>query len=202
MFFNPRSSSAQHSQSLTSIVGWGREMEREKWSIYTLSDKDNFNSKSCAWKDKTSINSSSASHMLADAQSSPGKQGSVTCTNDLGRQTPLIRITPFLLLLPGLRAEHDTIWPGIFLWSVGVSSPAVSLHSSLCIPSLLTDGVGWEVEKNLALWKHCPAVAKSSLNYCFQHESKTQPCVPANVKNINSVLVKTRTHIEHNLSSI
>lgn len=66
LFFNSGNSSAQHSQSLTGTVGWGREMKREKLSIYILSNKDNFNSKRGAQKDKTSRISFSSSHRQAD----------------------------------------------------------------------------------------------------------------------------------------
>jgi len=40
------------------------------------------------------------------------------------------KVPPFLLLPPTLYAQHDVIWHGISLWSIGVSS-------SSCVPSQL-----------------------------------------------------------------
>lgn len=78
-----------------SLALMGGGWKQKKLTIYILRDKEDFNSKSSAWKDKTSRNSFPTSHTQGDVQSSPGKQGSVACTSDLGRQTSSIRITPF-----------------------------------------------------------------------------------------------------------
>ena len=82
-------------------------------------------------KQSKTRNSFTTSHRQAGVQPSPGKQGSIMGNGYLGRQMPSLQMSPpFLLLPPALYAEHDVIWYGISLWSVGVSSPS-------CVPSQL-----------------------------------------------------------------
>lgn len=56
---------------------------------------------------------------------------------------------------------------GSSLWTVEVDSPGCVPSQSLCTPSLLAGGVGWEAEKVWMLCKHCSVIAKASL--CYQH---------------------------------
>ena len=96
-----------------------------------------------------------------------------------------LNVFPFLLLPPALHAEHDIIWCGISLWSVGVSCPS-HIPSQLLVGPQPTHWWGRvKVEKTLALCKHCSAITNTSLYYqhCYQHKSKTQPhtsCYEAN----------------------
>ena len=58
------------------------------------------------------------------------------CTPNI---SPLL---PSFLLPPALYAEHDVIWYGVSLWSVGVSCPGCVPSQLLVHPSLLAGGVG------------------------------------------------------------
>lgn len=58
---------------------------------------------------------------------------------------------------------------------LGSALASVFSHNFLCNASLLTDGEGWEEENYLSLCKYWPAVAKSFLNYYFQHKFKHNP---------------------------
>jgi len=86
-----------------------------------------------------------AHHQPTDAQPVPKKW------------QPLPTSTPSAFI-----AEHDPVWCGISLWSVGVSCPKF-----LCNPSLLAGRAVWEAEKALTLCKYCSAVTKTS--QCYQH---------------------------------
>jgi len=85
-------------------------------------------------------NSFTTSQGQADVQPSPGKQGSVTHTGYLGRQTSSDRMSPpsfpqlFLLRM----MLHDMGCP---FGQLGSAVPAVSQPSFLCTPSPLADGV-------------------------------------------------------------
>ena len=83
-------------------------------------------------------------------------------------------ILPFLLLHSALYAEHDVLWSGISLGSVGDSCPSCVPSQLLVPPQPLAGGAGWEAEKALALCKHRSAITRRSLCYqhCFQHKSK------------------------------
>lgn len=69
-----------------------------------------------------------------------GKQVSITYNGCLGEQTLYhYKYSPYLLLPPDLFKEHDTIWYGTFLWSVGASCPSCVLITTMkeinCYPS-------------------------------------------------------------------
>ena len=80
------------------------------------------------------------------------------------------------LKLPAFVAEHDVIWHGIALWSVGVNCPGCVLSLPLTHPQ----AAGWEAaretEKALMLGKCCSAITETSLYY--QHWSQIQNTAP------------------------
>lgn len=69
---------------------------------------------------------------------------------------------------------------------------------SSCTATTFTGGMGWEVQKALAVYKQCAAITKTSLCYqhCLQQKSKTQPLtspLPAIRKKFNSTIAKIST---------
>ncbi|NXT35627.1 DHX29 helicase, partial [Pelecanoides urinatrix] len=71
-------------------------------------------------KQSKTRNSFTTSHRQAGVQLSLRKQGSITRTSYLGRQTPSLRMSPHFLLPPGLYTEDDVIWYGIPCWPVWI----------------------------------------------------------------------------------
>lgn len=97
-----------------------------------------------------------------------------------------------LLFLLGLYAMNITIQPEISMGQPGLTVPAVSSPSSLCIPSLLAAEVVQDTEKALMLWQHCSAITKISLCYqpcVFITNQKHSPTV-ATVKKAKLVIAK------------
>lgn len=85
-----------------------------------------------------------------------------------------------------------TIQPEISMGQLGLTVPAVSSPSSLCIPSLLAAEVVRDTEKALMLWQHCSAITKISLCYqpcVFITNQKHSPTV-ATVKKAKLVIAK------------
>lgn len=79
---------------------------------------------------------------------------------------------------PSTYAEQDTTYifdllgPPYIFGLLGPTVLPVSPHNSLCTPSFLTGGMGWEAEKSLMLCKPYSEVMKTSLSYqhCFPHK--------------------------------
>lgn len=91
----------------------------------------------------------------------------VTLGDKLHAKCPL----PFI---PGLYAKNITLQSGISVGQLGLTVPAPSSPSSLCIPSLLAGEVVQEAEKAFMLCQLCSAITKISLSYqhCFHCKPK------------------------------
>ena len=151
-------------------------------------------------KQSKTRNSFTTSHRQTGVQPSPGKQGSITHNDYLGRQNAVTpNVPPFLLLPPALCAEHDAIWSGISLWPVGVSCPGC-VPSQLLVPPPAYSLVGWgEKQKRPGL---CVSTAQHSLKHpCVTNSvSSTNPKhspIPATLKKITSVPAKASTENQH-----
>lgn len=100
---------------------------------------------------------------------------------------PLQTQPPFLLLAPALSSEHDVVWSGIPLGSVGISCPSCVPFQSPRAPRGYSP-VGWgEEQQRPRLCVSCSAAANTSLCYRHwsEHKSTPQP-IPATAKSINS----------------
>ena len=132
----PASSWAPHSCSLTLPPRMGERIIKVKVRKLMGWDKDSLIGKAKATqasKAKQGIHSLT-SHQQAGVQPSPGEQGSTTCvmvTWEDKRHQLWMSLPSFFF--PQLYAEHDVIWYGISLWSVGVSCPS-SVPSQLLVP--------------------------------------------------------------------
>lgn len=106
-----------------------------------------------------------------------GKHGSIKHKGDLRRQMPsLWTSSPFLLLTQLYMQNMTPHSVGHPCGRLGPAVLALSPHSSLCTPSPLGGGVGWEAEKDLSLCKCFSAVMKTPLCYQYSlgHKPKTQ----------------------------
>lgn len=99
----------------------------------------------------------STSQHQADVQLLPGKQGLNMHMSCLGRQTSLIHNSfSSSFIPPRFIAEHDVIWHGIYLWSVGV--PPILLLRPRLLALWVREGC---LVTQLMLCEHCIAIAKT-----------------------------------------
>lgn len=166
------------------LVEWGGELEEEKWkNLWAEMERwrePNRESKSCTCKQSKTRDSPTSSH---------GQAG-------IPRKARLHHVwlgktlrMSYLLLLPVLCV---VLWDWISPFSAGVGCSGLSPPSFLCIPNLLTVGVGWEAGRGLDPVQALLSNNKNNSVLPIFASTKWKPSpVLATLQKINSIPGKT-----------